>query len=113
MLQTRAQAHWEGGGATRFESYITYYVAHSNDYVMYYIDFPKSYITCHITEYITTFTCYIPPFKLLHNRFIFLYNVLYSKVYISCKLYMQSTGCQPIPAVTDAGRAVESSSGLG
>ena len=42
------------GKGTGFESFITFYVAHSNDYVMYYTDFAKSYLTCHITEYITT-----------------------------------------------------------
>ena len=59
----RKRIWWGGGGkgeGTRCESYITCYVAHSNDYVMYYAK----------------------------QAFVFLYNVLYSKVYIGCKLYV-------------------------
>ena len=60
---------FEWGKGTRFESYITCYVAHSNDYVIYYIDFPNCCITCHITCYKTHSMCYIPP--LLYSiRFI-------------------------------------------
>ena len=91
---------WGGGGVgkgTRFESYITCYVAQSNYYVMYYFDFPNCYITCHMTCYTTHSICYIPP--LLYNiRFViyplcyitfglFLYNALYL-LYISIIIYI-------------------------
>ena len=92
----RARALGEGGGrgkarkGTRFESYITCYVAHLNDNVMCYIDFQNSYITCHVTGYITTNTCYLRP--LLHNRFLFSYITCYIQSYILvvnciCKMF--------------------------
>ena len=74
-----------GGKGTRFESYITCYVAPLNEYVMYYIDFPNNYIRCHVTRFITTYTCYIPP--LLHNTFLFSYITCYIQrniLFVNC-----------------------------